>query len=404
MSARSDLRSWITSPEQIETIVGRPSPMVLMKQLDHLDEGSSRVLAYAPLAGFGFLDVEANRPRTTFVGGRPGFVRVAAPGRISLALPHEGRPAEGSGVSFLFLLPGVGETLRLNGSVELSGTELRVAVEEVYVHCARCILRSGLWRGTEGPAPLPDAAASRGGGDDAMALLDPRVAGFLAASPFLVVSTWGSEATSDTSPRGDQPGFARILDGRTLVIPDRRGNQRADTFRNLLADNRISLAAVIPGRTDVLHLSGTAAVTADPALLSEFALKGVAPHAALVVDVGSAELAGNEALSRAAAWRRPLPADRRAAPDLMVLASKHLAAPSATQSRPGAPTGLLLRLLAASPRLTRLMVDLGYRIQLTKEGYTYRPLGRRGGAAGVPRRCPRPRGRAASRDPGQRSR
>jgi predicted pyridoxine 5'-phosphate oxidase superfamily flavin-nucleotide-binding protein len=406
MSARSGPGSWITSPTQIETIIGRPSPMVLMKQLDHLDEGSSRVLACAPLAGFGFRDAEANRPRTTFVGGRPGFVRVEAPGRISLAPPGGGHhPAEGSGVSFVFLLPGAGETLRLNGSVELSGAELRVAVEEVYVHCARCILRSGLWRGAEGPVPLPDAAASPDGGDGATVLLDPRIAGFLAASPFLVVSTWGSQDRSDTSPRGDQPGFARILDGRTLVIPDRRGNKRADTFRNLLADDRISLAAVIPGRTDVLHLSGTAAATADPALLSGLALKGVAPQAALVVDVESAEMVDNEALSQSALWRRPSHADHDAVPDLMVLASTHMVAPnvapSAARSRPGAAKGLLLKLLAASPRLTRLMVELGYRIQLTKEGYMYRPRRRRGGGARVPGH--RPRSAGGSRDPEQRS-
>jgi predicted pyridoxine 5'-phosphate oxidase superfamily flavin-nucleotide-binding protein len=348
-----------------------------MKQRDSLDEGSREVLAHAPLAGFGYRDADTDRRRTTLVGGRPGFVRVESPRLVSLA-PPDGRcrPAPGSGVSFVFLLPGVGETLRLNGSVERSGTELRVAVAEVYVHCARCILRSGLWRRTESPAPVPEVPEPLDGSDGTGVLRDPRIAGFLAASPFLMVSTWDAAGSSDTSPRGDQPGFVRLLDSRTLVIPDRKGNQRADTFHNLLADGRVSLAAVVPGRTDVLHLSGTAGVTTDPALLARLSLKGTAPHAALVVDVELAELAGNEALSRAAVWRRVAHVvDRRAAPDLVAVATKHMATPAA-QPPPAGPTGALLRLLGAFPRLTRLMVDLGYRVQLRKEGYTDLPPGR----------------------------
>jgi predicted pyridoxine 5'-phosphate oxidase superfamily flavin-nucleotide-binding protein len=377
VSARAELRGWITSIDQIETIIGRPSPLVLMKQHDRLDEGSRRVLAHAPLAGFGFQDADTAHLRTTLIGGNPGFVRVESPGLVSLALP-EGRyrPAPGSGVSFVFLMPGVGETLRLNGSVERSGTELRVAVAEVYVHCARCILRSGLWHHPESPPPVPEGPVPPDGGDGTGVLRDPRIAGFLAASPFLMISTWDAEGSSDTSPRGDQPGFVRLLDSRTLVIPDRKGNQRADTFHNVLADGRVSLAAVVPGRTDVLHLSGTAAATTDPALLSRLSLKGTAPHAALVVDVELAELADNEALSRAAVWRRASHIDRHAAPDLVVLATKHMATPTA-QPPLGIPNGLLLKLLAAFPRLTRLMVDLGYRIQLRKEGYTDLPPGRR---------------------------
>jgi predicted pyridoxine 5'-phosphate oxidase superfamily flavin-nucleotide-binding protein len=378
VSARSELHGWITSVEQIETVIGRPSSLVLMKQHDRLDEGSRGVLAHAPLAGFGYRDADTDRRRTTLVGGHPGFLRVESPELVSFTLPDgRYRPAPGSGVSFVFLLPGVGETLRLNGSVERSGTELRVAVAEVYVHCARCILRSGLWRHTETPAPVPEVAAPLDGGDETGVLRDPRIAEFLAASPFLMVSTWDADGSSDTSPRGDQPGFVRLLDSRTLVVPDRKGNQRADTFHNLLADSHVSLVAVVPGRTDVLHLSGTAGVTTDTALLSRLSLKGTAPHAALVVDVELAELAGNEALSRAAVWRRASHVDRRAAPDLVVVATKHMATRPA-QTPPGVAKGPLLRLLAAFPRFTRLMVDLGYRVQLRKEGYTELPPGRRG--------------------------
>ncbi|SDI45158.1 ring-1,2-phenylacetyl-CoA epoxidase subunit PaaE/hypothetical protein [Sinosporangium album] len=349
--------------------------MVTMKQLDSLDEGCRSVLAHSPIAGFGFQGFQDNDFRTaTFVGGTPGFMHVESPKHISFALPDGlHRPAEGSGVSFVFFLPGIGETLRLNGSVARSESKLRVGVEEAYVHCARCILRSGLWHGKQSPMPTKGAALrdSDGDGDgdgDGMVLHRPQIADFLAASPFLVISTWDSEGGSDTSPRGDQAGFVRILDGRTLAIPDRKGNQRADTFHNVLADNRIALAAVIPGRTDVLHLSGTASITDDPALLSTMALKGAAPQAALVIDVESAEVIDNEALSRSHVWQRSSHIDRSTVPDLMVLAAKHAATTKATPT-PGAPNPSLLKPLAAFPRLTRLLINAGYRMQLKKEGY-----------------------------------
>jgi PPOX class probable FMN-dependent enzyme len=342
----------IATVDQLEAIIGRPAPAVLAKQLDNVGEGYRAVVARAPIAGLGFHDADTGEPVATFVGGAPGFVLVESPRRISLAWPAgPHRPAVGGGVSLLFLLPGVGETLRLNGFVERQRSRLCVAVAEVYVHCARCVLRSGLWQHAAPPAAGPEPARA-GPRDRAGPLRRLEVAGFLAASPFLLVSTWDGEGSSDTSPRGDAPGFARILDGRTLAIPDRKGNRRADTFRNLLADDRVALAAVVPGRNDVLHLGGTAAVTDDPALLSHMALNGTAPHAALIVDVESAELTGNDALARSAIWQPSAQVERDAVPDLMGLAAKQVARP-----------------LGAMPRLTRLLVNLGYRVQLWREGY-----------------------------------
>ncbi len=112
--------------------------------------------------------------------------------------------------------------------------------------------------------------------DDGIAgpLRAPAVAGFLASAPFAFVSSWDAAGSSDTSPRGDAPGFLRALDGETIAIPDRKGNHRTDTFHNLLSCPRVSVAAVVPGREDLLHLRGTAYVTDDAALLSTMALEG----------------------------------------------------------------------------------------------------------------------------------
>ncbi|MFD9437122.1 hypothetical protein [Streptomyces sp. NPDC060002] len=92
--------------------------------------------------------------------------------------------------------------------------------------------------------------------------------------------------------------MARILDGRTLVIPDRKGNKRADTLHNLLRDDRLSFAALLPGRSVVLHGRGRGAITDDPAPLETMALRGMPPHLALLIDVEQAEATGNDALAR----------------------------------------------------------------------------------------------------------
>src|SRR5262249_49916646 len=138
-----------------------------------------------------------------------------------------------------------------------------------------------------------------------------------------------SSGGSDTSPRGDRQTTARILDSRTLVIPDRKGNRRADTLHNLLQDDRLSFAALVPGRSGVLHVRGRGAITDDPALLETMALRGMPPHLALLIDVEHAEVTGNDAVARSRLWTPGAHLDRSTAPDLIALAGEHLAVGSA---------------------------------------------------------------------------
>ncbi|MEW2131820.1 2Fe-2S iron-sulfur cluster-binding protein [Streptomyces sp. NPDC005435] len=358
----------MTTVEQVEATVGRPPSLVMMKQVDRLDDGCAAVLAHSPVAGFGYTDAEGRR-RATFVGGRAGFPRVHSPERISFALPPgvaARPPAPGGGVSFVFLLPGVGETLRVNGTVAAVGeTRLEVNVREGYVHCGRSVLRSRLW---DPSAVSQSSSVARELSEGP--LHHPAVRAFLAASPFLVLSTGDAAGASDTSPRGDHAGFARVLDGRTLALPDRKGNQRADTFHNLLDDDRLALAALVPGRTEVLHLTGHASITDDPALLETMSLRGQPPQAALLLHVLDAEVAHNDAVAGASLWSPAAHVDPATVPNLIALASKHAsAAPAGT---PGAPPALVMKLVAAPaafPRLTRLLMDLGYRVQMRQEGY-----------------------------------
>jgi uncharacterized protein len=350
----------MTTADEVEAVVGQPQSMIMLKQVSALDDGCRVVLAHCPLAGFGYRDA-GGVSRTTFIGGAPGFVRVHSPTRISFTLPD----GEAHGpVSFVFLLPGVGETLRVNGSVaKRKGAETFVDVAEAYVHCAQAVIRARLW---QPPAPAEPAPAVEGDGP----LCGPGVADFLAAAPFLALSTWDKSGGSDTSPRGDRQAVARILDGRTLVIPDRRGNKRTDSLHNLLQDDRLSFAALVPGRTGVLHVSGRASITDDPALLATMALRGTPPHAALLIDVEHAEVTASDAVARARVWTAATHLERGTAPDLMALAGDHLAANMADANR--GVLARVLRIVAGIPgisRVMRLAMNRAYRSGLLKEGY-----------------------------------
>jgi ferredoxin-NADP reductase/predicted pyridoxine 5'-phosphate oxidase superfamily flavin-nucleotide-binding protein len=351
----------LTTVDEIEATIGRPASMIMLKQIGALDEGCRAVLARCPIAAFGYRDA-GGTSRTTFIGGARGFARVHSPTRISFARPGSGDPQ--GPVSLFFLLPGVGELLRVNGSVTArNGAETTVDIEEAYVHCAQAVLRSRLW---QPPAPAEPAAGIAGDGP----LCRPGVAEFLAAAPFLALSTWDSSGGSDTSPRGDRTAVARILDGRTLVVPDRKGNRRADTLHNLVQDDRLSFAALVPGRSGVLHVRGRGAITDDPALLETMALRGMPPHAALLIDVEHAELTGNDAVARARLWSPGAHLGRGAVPDLMALAGEHLAANAANAE--GGPPAYLLKVIGAIPgmtRLLRLVMNRAYRFGLRKEGY-----------------------------------
>ncbi|MZD07176.1 2Fe-2S iron-sulfur cluster binding domain-containing protein [Streptomyces sp. SID5785] len=346
--------------DEVEAIVGRPAAMVMKKQINVLDAGCRNVLAHSPVAAFGFQDADGT-VRTTFVGGTPGFARVHSSQRLSF--PVAGASAATGPVSLFFLLPGVGEVLRVNGTASaLKGGDTAVDVSEAYVHCAQAVIRAGLWE----PPETPDAAEPV---SDQGPLAGAGISDFLAASPFLALSTWDTEGGSDTSPRGDRQTVARILNGRTLVLADRKGNRRADTLHNLLHDDRIALAALVPGRSGVLHIHGRAAITDDKALLKTLALRGEPPHLALLIDVEDAEIRSNDAVARARLWNPDTRPGRDKAPDMMAVGSAHLAAGAAQSGRASA---WLIKLITATPGMSRLLrkvADRAYVSGLRKEGY-----------------------------------
>ena len=114
-----------------------------------------------------------------------------------------------------------------------------------------------------------------------LARLDQHCRAFIHLSPFLVVATTDADGRVDVSPRGDAPGFVAVLDDKTLVVPDRVGNRRADTMLNVTANAHIALLFLVPGINETLRVNGTARVTVDPAVLAPLAANGKLPTAAV---------------------------------------------------------------------------------------------------------------------------
>ncbi|HEX3378668.1 MAG TPA: pyridoxamine 5'-phosphate oxidase family protein [Paraburkholderia sp.] len=124
---------------------------------------------------------------------------------------------------------------------------------------------------------------------------------FIAAAPFVVLATSGPDGL-DCSPRGDAPGFVRVVDERTLALPDRPGNNRLDSLRNVIVDARLALLFVIPGVGETLRVNGRGRISNDPTLLDSFAVDGKLPRTVLLIDVDAVYFHCSKALVRSRLW------------------------------------------------------------------------------------------------------
>lgn len=125
---------------------------------------------------------------------------------------------------------------------------------------------------------------------------------FIALSPFLVIGSSDREGRADTSPKGDPPGFVRVLDDHTLAIPDRPGNNRLDTLRNIVENPEVAVIFFVPGVDETLRVNGRARLTTEPGLLASMAVQGKVPTLAIVVAVREAYLHCAKALKRSRLW------------------------------------------------------------------------------------------------------
>ncbi|MET3392084.1 MULTISPECIES: pyridoxamine 5'-phosphate oxidase family protein [Variovorax] len=141
--------------------------------------------------------------------------------------------------------------------------------------------------------------------------LHPSYQALIAASPFAVLATIGPGGL-DASPRGDPPGFVAVQDEKTLLMPERRGNNRIDSLRNIVADPRVALLFLIPGVGETLRVNGRAQISVDPALLERFAMEGKPPKCVISIAVETVFFQCARAIQRSKLWA-PLPADAKPA-------------------------------------------------------------------------------------------
>ncbi|HEX2217058.1 MAG TPA: pyridoxamine 5'-phosphate oxidase family protein [Xanthobacteraceae bacterium] len=132
-------------------------------------------------------------------------------------------------------------------------------------------------------------------------------------SPFVAIASAGPEGL-DCTPRGDHPGFVRVQDDKTLLIPDRRGNNRVDTLKNIIRDPRIALLFLIPGVGETLRVNGRAIISVEPDLLASFAVDGKLPRSVLVVTVERVYFQCSKALVRSKLWDPTVQIPRSALP------------------------------------------------------------------------------------------
>jgi PPOX class probable FMN-dependent enzyme len=143
--------------------------------------------------------------------------------------------------------------------------------------------------------------------------LHPHYAAFVKASPFAVLATAGPHGL-DASPRGDAPGFVEIVDEHTLLLADRRGNNRIDSLRNILSNPQVALLFLVPGIGETLRVNGRAEITVDPELIERFTLQGKAPRSLLRIHIESVFFQCSRALIRSELWNPERQIPRSALP------------------------------------------------------------------------------------------
>jgi PPOX class probable FMN-dependent enzyme len=125
---------------------------------------------------------------------------------------------------------------------------------------------------------------------------------FVERSPFLCLATSAPDGTCDVSPRGDPSGFVRILDERTLLLPERPGNRLADSLRNVLRNPHVAMLFILPGVSDTFRINGRASIVTDPELLAPCAVEGKTPKLGLLIEIEQAYTHCPKAFLRASLW------------------------------------------------------------------------------------------------------
>lgn len=276
----------LTNIEQVQKRVGAlPAPRDL-KVIDHLDEHARRWLSYANFAFIGF--GKAGNIQLTPAGGERAFATVVDSGhlQIPLAALDDGSIVEPD-LSFgsLFMVSGMDETLRVNGTVShIAEGKATLKVAECYLHCAKSFRRSDFW--------LPSSTGWSHG----------ELSDFIKQSRFLVLASINGSGEADVSPKGDPEPLLIQEEEGVLYFADRPGNRRIDSFRNVLEQPEVSVLALVPGCQDVLEVRGQAELCMDDHLLQRFEIHGKKPKLIVKITPASLRVRPSPAIASSVLW------------------------------------------------------------------------------------------------------
>jgi PPOX class probable FMN-dependent enzyme len=155
--------------------------------------------------------------------------------------------------------------------------------------------------------------------------LDRHAKSFIGRSPFVLIGSCDRDGNGDVTPKGDRPGFVAILDDNTLAIPDRPGNNRLDTFENVVVNPAVGLLFLIPGMNETLRVNGTARLTADEGLRTRLAVDGKLPVTVLIVEVKTSYMHCAKAFMRSQLWKPDTWPDRSTLPTLGQILTEQVA-------------------------------------------------------------------------------
>jgi predicted pyridoxine 5'-phosphate oxidase superfamily flavin-nucleotide-binding protein len=266
-------------------VVGRtPGPRNL-KVIDHIDTYAKKWIDASTCL---FVTVDNGEKFSIQAGGgQPGFV-TADTNRLTVPVSSMDQAAgitAGSGWGSLLLVPGWKESLRVNGTVtEVDNSQITVAVDECYLHCAKAFMRSRFWQAQPSTQQVDSAAD------------------FAAQSNFMLVGTSNAGKQADLSPKGDPPGKLLQFQGKDILFPDRPGNKRVDGFRNIISRPSMEIVALVPGSTQLLRMSGQVSLYSKSPLAEHFAVDGKQPKLVGRMENAETSLETSPALEQARLW------------------------------------------------------------------------------------------------------
>lgn len=288
----SEANHQIRSIKSLEELVGKtPGPRDL-KVIDHLDKNALNWISVSPCMFVSMADYKKGEVRASIGGGAAGFVKADS---NHLHIPLElmdnyEHIVEGLGWGALFLVPTLKESLRVNGVIEsVSDQTVCVKVSECYLHCAKAFMRSNFWQEQAPSSPVTSPEE------------------FCNLSSFMLVATSNQQAEADLSPKGDPAGKLLHLRQSGIWYPDRPGNRRVDSFRNVLMQPGIEMMALIPGSNQFLRVAGIAVLQVNDEIQNYFSVKNKVPKLVVHVEPKEVSLETSQALERAKIWSAVAP-------------------------------------------------------------------------------------------------